>query len=179
MSPSEFITLWKMILFRYWRIDIKAINSAWFIRISLGVVEMHNDSSSKVANPSASHPRSKFQQHSLNKTSNSEDSISDTNVDSNSVNTSATPKNNLRKWHQLCLIWLYLGTKYEVCWWNTHSIRDMTEFFFFIYIFWKFDIDHVELYWGTKYLWSVVVYTVCLCLKMPLWQGHIELEWTC
>ena len=48
-------------------------------------------------------------------------------------------RENLTLSHWMCLIGLYLGTKYEVCRWN--SLRDMTSSLVF-YSFWgKFDLD--------------------------------------
>ena len=41
--------------------------------------------------------------------------------------------------HWMCLIRLYLGTKYEVCRWN--SLRDMTSSLFFYQFLGKFDLD--------------------------------------
>ena len=43
--------------------------------------------------------------------------------------------------HWMCLIWLYLGTKYEVCTSRWNSLRDMTSSLVFYPLLGKFDLD--------------------------------------
>ena len=97
--------------------------------------------------------------------------------------------------HWMRFIEMYLGTKYEVCRWN--SIRDMASSLIFLIIFWEnltltFDLDKgqghrnlghwmhlIGLYLGTKYevcRWNSIQDMVsCLVFFNPFW-GKFDLD---